>query len=133
MFWQRKATLKEQKSKIHAVMGIICLAVTLFLSGAILPAGALSHPAGKVSLTYNKSADTLTVTIKHSSAKLNWHYIKIVSVEKNKEKVMDSNYENQPASEFAYTYDIAASSGDTITVTTTCSLYGDTATHITIP
>ena len=139
MLPQRKKIMfkKEQEREIRtglsSVAGIVWLVMMLFLSGATIPASALSHPAGKVALSYDKTTGTLSVTIRHPSAMLDWHYIKTVSIEKNKENLLDSSYEVQPENEFTYTYTIAAVSGDTLTVTATCSLYGTTAAHITIP
>ena len=134
----KKATpKKQQRGKtfpgFSPVAKIIWLVMILFLWGVIIPASASSHPAGNVTLSYDKTNNTLSVTIRHPSAMPDWHYIKTVSIEKNKENPIDTSYEIQPEDKFTYTYTIAAVSGDTLTVTTTCSLYGTTAAHITIP
>jgi len=139
MFQQgEKTTLKKRQggktpTGLFSVARIIWLVTILFLSGVIVPASAFSHPAGKVTLTYDKTTNTLSVTIDHPSAMPDWHYIKTVSIEKNKENPIDNSYEVQPKDEFTYTYTIAATSGDILSVTTVCSLYGTTTAHITIP
>lgn len=135
---RKKAAFKKQRqgkycTGLFPVAGIIWLVMILFLSGVIIPASALSHPAGKVTLTYDKTTSTLSVTVRHPSAMTEWHYIKVVSIEKNQEIPVDNNYESQPKDEFTYTYTIAAAPGDTLTVTTACSLYGTTTAQITIP
>ena len=133
-----KTTLKKRQggktpTGLFSVARIIWLVTILFLSGVIVPASVFSHPAGKVTLTYDKTTNTLSVTIQHPSAMPDWHYINIVSIKKNKENPIDNSYEVQPKDEFTYTYTIVAASGDTLAVTTACSLYGATTAHITIP
>ncbi|MDR2861060.1 MAG: hypothetical protein LBV07_00710 [Syntrophobacterales bacterium] len=134
MFRQRKDYRKgKNRRELPLIAGIVWLAMALFLSGVILPTGVWSHPAKKIILNYNKSAGTLSVTIQHPSSILDWHYIKTISISKNKENPIENNYENQPGNEFTYTYTVAASSGDTLTVTAACSLYETTTARITIP
>lgn len=69
--------------------------------------------------------DTLTVTILHFSPITKIHYVYKIDVEKNGNLIDSQLYQNQPRFFFfLYTYNINATTGDQLSVTAYCSLFG---------
>jgi hypothetical protein len=63
-----------------------------------------------------------------------FHYVYKVDVEKNGVLVVSQQYTSQPRIFFyTYSYEITASSGDQITVTANCVLFGKLIRSITLP
>lgn len=115
-----KNTIKHSKSIIA-----LCSLLAAIFCLAIIPMSAMAHPPGSVKLSYNLSAQTLTVTIVHNTSSPNSHYINKVTIKKNGNPAESYTYQNQSdPSEFSYTYKLSAKMGDTIEVTASCSVYG---------
>jgi hypothetical protein len=116
------------RSKSH----IAWLTALLFLVVGLLPGTAFAHPPKSVTLAYDAATKVLKVTILHPSFMPSWHYIKTVTVEKNKQSAGNYVYKNQPGDEFAYTYEIPAQPGETLVVNVYCSMYGSRTESLTI-
>lgn len=115
-----KNTIKHSKSIIA-----LCSLLAAIFCLAIIPMSAMAHPPGSVKLSYNLSAQTLTVTIVHKTSAPNSHYINKVALNQNGKPAGINTYQNQPdQSEFSYTYSLPAKIGDTVEVTVTCNIYG---------
>ncbi len=133
----RKEVLKKGQSltRMRLGYGTLCLGIALFFVASLVPDIVNAHPPKSVSLKYDADRKALSVTIVHSSFMPNWHYIKTVAIaiEKNGKPVASYSYKNQTGNEFTYTYEIAASPGDTLSVTAFCSMYGSRKAVIKIP
>jgi len=91
----------------------------------MIPLKANAHAPGSVSLSYNFSAQNLTVTISHSVSSTTSHYIKTVTVYKNSVQVKAYSYTSQPTTNtFSYYYNVTASDGDTLSAKADCSIGG---------
>ena len=111
---------KYSKSNI-----ILCTLLAVIFCLTIIPMTAKAHPPESVTLGYNLSSKTLTVTIVHNSSSPNSHYINKVTLKKNGKPAGSYTYQNQPdPSEVIYTYKIPANIGDTFEVTAFCSKFG---------
>ena len=76
-------------------------------------------------MNYNQQTQTLKVTIIHISPVMKIHYVYRVVVEKNGEVQQAYLYQRQPSIIFnKYTYNIPAVSGDVLTVSAYCNLFG---------
>jgi len=96
------------------------LAVCLFL-----PQYAYADPPQDVVLSYNMQAQTLTVTVTHSSSFTGFHYVKQVKITKNNELAGKNDYRSQPSkTTFVYTYNVPAAVNDILEVTATCNIQG---------
>ncbi|MBU0497655.1 MAG: hypothetical protein KKC68_02040 [Candidatus Thermoplasmatota archaeon] len=82
-------------------------------------------------LTYQ--SDTLQMTILHFSPLKSAHYVYKVDVEKNGQPYLSELYSNQPKFFFySYQYNVTAISGDQLTVTANCNLFGKLTRSITV-
>jgi hypothetical protein len=117
-------------------------AISTFGLGALLfvlmvfclyPQASYAHAPQDVKLSYDFSAQTLTVTITHNSPFPGFHYINSVEVKKNSTVINTTNYKKQPSeSPFIYTYKVGAIQGDKLEVTATCNLSGSKTEAITV-
>lgn len=74
-----------------------------------LPFGQVkAHDPFSMTLEYNMSSETLSVTISHSSEDFNTHYIYEVIVIVGAVQVYDQSYTSQPSNAFTYNYYISA-------------------------
>ena len=112
---------------------VIWLSMMLFLFAGFLPNVASAHPPKSVTLAYDANAKVLRVTILHPSFAPSWHYIKMVTIEKNKKPLTSYPYQNQPGDEFTYSYEISVVPGDILVVSAFCSMYGSRTEMIKIP
>ena len=136
MSLKRKSSNTNRTSKRgngHSIGKIMLLFMSMILLSGFWPAEVSAHPPKKVTLVYDAAAKVLKVTILHSSFSLSWHYIKTITVTKNKKNLASYSYTSQPGDEFTYTYDIPALPGDTLVITAYCSMYGDRIESLTIP
>jgi len=91
----------------------------------LMPHEATAHPPQDIALSYDASAQTLTVTITHSSTFARMHYIKQVQVKKNNDPVEKHDYASQTdQATFAYEYKIPATVNDRLEVTALCNVRG---------
>ena len=113
----------------QVLIGILILFAVFFM----YPQASLANAPQDVTLSYDSQSQVLIVTITHKSPFPNYHYIKIVEIKKNGIVVSTNKYENQPdQATFTYSYKIPATSGETLEVTASCSLYGSKTTNLTV-
>lgn len=95
-----------------------------------------SMQAGATSPRYMKlqyQPNTLTVTILHFSPITKIHYVYKVDVEKNGVVVDTELYQSQPRFFFyTYSYNINATTGDVLSATASCSLFGQLTRTTTV-
>jgi hypothetical protein len=91
------------KKRILYLFGFL-FALSLFLSLEQVKA----HNPSSMTLDYNRSSETLSVTITHSSENFNAHYIFEVIVMIGDTKVINQSYSSQPNNTFTYGYYISA-------------------------
>lgn len=113
----------KQKSIMLSIMLVIGLGMTSMQAGATSPR--------YMKLQYKPN--TLTVTILHFSPITKIHYVYKIDIEKNGELVDSQLYQSQPRFFFfTYTYNVNATTGDMLTVTAYCSLFGKLTRSTTV-
>jgi hypothetical protein len=115
------------KKKIIYLMGIL-LAVGLLLTIRNVNA----HNPSNMTLVYNSGTETLSVTITHTSANFNSHYIFEVIGTANGGQAINGSYTSQPSNTFTYNYNVTAMIGDIIEVTARCTQAGIITRSITV-
>lgn len=119
-----KGEKKQMDWKGRGIVALCALCAAVFLL-ATVPCAVNAHPPGDVTLTYDPTAQTLTAAIVHKTSSPNSHYVKKVEIRINGKLVGAYTYQQQPDSaEFSYTYQIPASTGDTIEFTASCNRFG---------
>jgi hypothetical protein len=92
---------------------------------------AIAHNPSDMELEYDFFNNKLDVTITHSVAAPNDHYIESVEVFKNDVLQFVINYTSQPTlSVFTYSYDLDAAHGDTLRIIAICSITGSITQEI---
>lgn len=111
---------------------IYTLFVIMLLIGALMVSmQAAAHNPRYMRLDYEP--DTLQVLILHFSLAPKTHYVYKVDIEKNGQLYTSVSYTNQQRLLFfRYTYNVTAISGDELTVTAYCSLFGKLTKSITV-
>lgn len=110
-----------RKDILYAVL----ISVSLLTIVLLPPGDVLADPPQDVLLSYNMTAQTLTVTIKHPSTFTGLHYIKQVEIKKNNEPAEKKSYSSQPGkTAFEYTYGVPAAVNDILEVTASCNIQG---------
>jgi hypothetical protein len=110
----------------------LIIAVALSVCLLILPVSA--NPPSDVTVNIDKAANQIAVTITHPVPDPATHYIRNVKITINGRVVIDNDYKSQPTKDvFTYTYPVPVNAGDTVRVTATCVLGGDTEKVITLP
>lgn len=99
----------------------------------MVPAVVNAHPPKSMTLAYDANAKVLKVTILHSSFTPSWHYIKMVTIDKNKQPLASYPYQRQAGDEFTYTYEVSVAPGDILVVNAFCNMYGSRTEMIKIP
>ncbi len=119
------------KSGKLLITGIFTLLIVCSLP--ILPGSSTAHPASDVVLEYDLVNQRFNVTITHYVGNPNTHYIDRVLVKKNDEGVIDRQYSSQPNdSTFIYSYDLAASAGDSLEAIAECNQGGSQSGLLTV-
>ncbi|MCK5297367.1 MAG: hypothetical protein KAJ76_00575 [Candidatus Heimdallarchaeota archaeon] len=91
------------------------------------------HSPSNLTLEYGFFDQELTVLLVHSVADSNSHYIIDVDIWKNDVLVNSTSYTSQPTNSiFSYTYNISATVGDILEVTTECNQGGTKTEQITV-
>ncbi len=121
------------KEKSNLMSKLALLIAVLFFWAGMLPGRAFATPPKKVTLSYEAATKILKVTLLHASFTPSWHYIKTVTIAKNKQAAASYAYTSQSGDEFTYTYEIPAAPGDTFVVNAYCSMYGSRTESLTIP
>jgi hypothetical protein len=103
----------------------------LIIGSLMISMQAAAHNPRYMKLDYEP--DTLDVLILHFSFAPKIHYVYKLDIEKNGDLYSSEQYTSQPKLLFfRYTYNMTATSGDEITVTAYCSLFGKLTRSITI-
>ena len=119
----------KRLKKVRVHVGIL----TLFAICFIYPQTSSAHPPTHVQLSYDSTSQILTVMITHPSPFPGVHYIKSVEIKKNGSVVATNKYKSQPDQDtFAYDYKIPMTVGETLEVTSSCSLFGSRTENLTI-
>jgi hypothetical protein len=123
----REAVNDMRKSRL--LIGAVSL-VALF---AMAMTSVSTHPPTSITLVYELSSHTLSVTVFHSVADPNTHYIEYVTINKNGAFETDRNYTSQ-ASAQAYldVFNIDAVQGDVLQVTVYCNQGGQMTDQVTV-
>ena len=112
------------------IFGTFLLALTAF---CFFPSSSYADAPKDVTLQYDSSIQTLSVTITHKSSFPNFHHIKTVEIKKNNAVVNTARYDTQPKEvPFTYTYKVVAAPGDKLEATATCSLSGSKTATTTV-
>jgi hypothetical protein len=115
-----------RKSKILVIFASVFMLM-------VISQAAIAHDPSDMDLEYNFFTDELSVTITHSVAAPNEHYIESVEIFKNDVSYLLMNYTSQPSlTTFTYTYDVEAQDGDRIRVLAICSISGSITREITL-
>ena len=130
VFATGQTVIRERKSFL---MRVVWLSVFLFLFAGLIPGVVNANPPKSLTLAYDANAKVLKVTIVHSSFMPSWHYIKTVTIDKNKQPLTSYPYQSQPGDEFTYTYEVSVMPGDILVVNAFCSMYGSRTEMIKIP
>lgn len=121
---------------LSAVSGKLCFALAVLCLPAIClfaAPSAFADPPQEIGLTYDLSAQTLTVNITHKSFATGMHYIKQIDIKRNSEPISTNSYKSQPGkTSFAYAFKIPAAANDKLEVTTTCNLRGSKAASLMV-
>lgn len=111
------------------LLGILCT-IALF-SFFITPVSA--HAPSNMSLSYDYDNQILTVTVFHSVADPNSHYIEEIIINKNSVFAMNRTYTSQAStSSMADTFNVNADDSDILQVTAICSISGQITRQITV-
>ncbi len=109
----------------------LALFIMVVISTTMIATQASAHSPRYMKLNY--TPDELKVIILHFTFAPKIHYIYKVDIEKNGQLVNSELYQSQQRLIFAiYKYNLTASSGDQITVTAYCSLFGKITRSITV-
>lgn len=121
---KRSIVLGKSKKKKHNIAQylfflFLCIVCMLYSSSV----GA--HPPSEVTLSYDETEKTLTVTITHTTKDPAGHYVKSVEIKKNGKSLGVHSYQSQlDTSTFSYTYKVSASRGDLLEVIAVCNKFG---------
>lgn len=111
----------------------LILVVVLILGLTTMGMQAVATSPRYMKLTYQPQTQTLSVTILHFSPAVKVHYVYKIDVLKNGNPDITHLYTSQPKFFFyTYTYNVTATTGDLLTVTAYCSLFGKLTRSITI-
>jgi len=109
----------------------LALFIMVVLSSTIIATQAGAHSPRYMKLTYEPGE--IKVVILHFTFAPKSHYVYKVDIEKNGALVTSELYQSQPRFFFViYKYNLTATTGDLITVTAYCSLFGKITRDITI-
>ena len=115
--------------KSHLLLG--ALSLFAFFALAMTPVSA--HPPTSMTLVYELSSHTLSVTVFHSVGDPNTHYIEYVTINKNGVFETDRNYTSQTsATAYLDVFNIDAVQGDVLQVTAYCNQAGQITDQVTV-
>ncbi|MFX0045709.1 MAG: hypothetical protein ACFE8Z_07665 [Candidatus Hermodarchaeota archaeon] len=111
----------------------LCTALVVFFVATFAPVPVAAHAPSNMTLLYDWNSQELTVTISHSVADPNTHYIENITVFKNDVKFTSSLYTSQESSSTASdTFIVPATDGDVLRVWVECVLGGARESTITL-
>ena len=84
-----------------------------------------AHPPSGMDIRYDQGTGQLVVIVDHTVENPDTHYIRSVTLVKNKGPQRVFQYNSQPSADKAvYRFDMPVSAGDQVTVSATCNLFG---------
>lgn len=109
----------------------VIVGLVLLIFSSMVSMQAAAHNPGYMKLAYEP--DTLQVSILHFSFAPKIHYVYKVDIEKNGVLYSTESYTSQPRFLFfRYSYDVTATTGDELSVTAYCSLFGKITRSTTV-
>jgi hypothetical protein len=113
---------------------VLCSAVLFIVAIYFLnPRPSYANPPRNVQLDYDIKNQKLKVTITHPSMFPSFHYVRTIEIKKGEQAPSVNEYDKQPDQDtYSYEYSVPASAGETITVTTRCSVYGSRTASLTV-
>jgi hypothetical protein len=94
---------------------------------------AQAHSPSNMTLSYDYNSQILTVTVVHSVADVNTHYIELITINKNGQFEMNRTYTSQASpSSMSDTFSITAADNDILQVTAVCSISGQITRQLTV-
>jgi hypothetical protein len=116
------------KTRTYVVLGVV-----LILGLTTMSMQAVATSPRYMKLVYEPQTQTLKVTILHFSPAKTVHYVYKVDVLKNGNPAASQLYTNQPKFFFyTYAFNVTATTGDQLTVTANCNLFGKLTRSITL-
>ncbi|HWR63956.1 MAG TPA: hypothetical protein VN365_06115 [Candidatus Thermoplasmatota archaeon] len=116
------------KTKKYLIIGTV-----LILCFTAMSMQAVATSPRYMKLVYEPQTQTLKATILHFSPAKTVHYVYKVDVVKNGNPTATQLYTNQPKFFFyTYTFNVTATTGDELTVTANCNLFGKITRSITL-
>ncbi|MFW9799934.1 MAG: hypothetical protein ACFFD9_05830 [Candidatus Thorarchaeota archaeon] len=111
----------------------VCSLLVVFFAVTVAPLQVVAHTPSNMTLSYDWDTQTLTVTISHSVADPNTHYVENITVYKNDIQFTSSLYTSQQSSSTASdTFVVAATDGDVLRVWAECVLGGTIERTLTV-
>ena len=108
---------------MEVLMKRLAAVVIIFL---LILTAAQGHPAGRMELRYDKTSETLRISVKHTVKDETTHYLDKIIVTVNKEEVVVHSLKKQNSAEgleLSY-YLPGLKAGDKITVSAKCNKFG---------
>jgi hypothetical protein len=110
---------------------VVIFGLLLIIGSLMVSMQAAAHNPRFMKLDYEP--DTLQVSILHFSFAPKIHYVYKIDIEKNGVLYSSESYTSQPRFLFfRYSYSVTATTGDELTVTAYCSLFGKITRSMTI-
>ncbi len=131
--------MKMKKKTLNYGQGFVIMYVSsilLFFSiPIIIPCIVTAHSPTDMTVFYNIETRQVRLSITHTVNDATTHYIKTVTIKKNGMMYNTSTYTAQPtANTFIYSYQVNATTNDTIEVTASCNQGGSkTIQHTVAP
>jgi hypothetical protein len=112
---------------------LLLTALMVFTLFALYTIPIQAHSPSNMTLTYDFNSQILTVTVVHSVADVNTHYIEQIVINKNGQYETDRTYSSQASTtSMSDTFAITAANNDVLQVTAICSISGQIARQITV-
>ncbi|MBN1330282.1 MAG: hypothetical protein JXA54_12480 [Candidatus Heimdallarchaeota archaeon] len=103
---------------------ILMCTLLVTVSSAISITNTVAHSPSTLTLAYNFTTDTLSVSIVHTVSNLQDHFINKIEIWINEILNTTELYTNQPSNSFTYNYQISANIDDEIKVKASCNQGG---------
>jgi len=121
-----KETHMKGTSNLRSVrpLWMLILLTGMMLVLSLAPATYASNPQ-KMTLSYDRVKQVLSVTITHPSTTPATHFIKEIIVSNNGKVVNKATYTKQPGDTFTYTFSLPKKGLGVVEVTAKCSVEGE--------
>jgi hypothetical protein len=99
-----------------------------------VPGHVSAHSPSGMDIGYDSDAGSLAVTLTHIVDNPGVHYVSEVEIARKGDILQEVSYSSQPSRDtFSYRYPLVLSAGDTVRVTTCCSIGGSMSKEYTLP